>query len=97
MSQLLLFERIKSRPVSQFARGRGAAAFDFHTAVTASGIKPEFPFSILFTVAPTPAGLSNGKFKLGFEPKGLSTVAQLPLLPRVGVKYLKPALFRPTF
>jgi hypothetical protein len=27
---------------------------------------PECPFSILFTVAPTPAGLSNGKFKLGF-------------------------------
>jgi len=32
-----------------------------------------FPLLILFTVAPTSGGLSNGQFEPGFESKGLST------------------------
>jgi len=32
------------------------------------------------TIAPTPNSLSNGKFELGFEPKGLSSAPQRPLL-----------------
>jgi hypothetical protein len=49
---------------------------------------PEFPFSTLLTIAPTPNSLSNGKFELGFEPKGLSSAPQRPLLPRVGARCL---------
>jgi hypothetical protein len=66
-------------------------------SLTLEATKPEFPFSILRTIAPTPGSLSNGMFELGFEAKELSTAPQPPVLSRIGVKHPKPAFFRPNF
>jgi hypothetical protein len=76
-----------------------AVGNQLNTRIDALGmqVNPEFPFSILRTIAPTPGSLSNGMFELGFESKGLSTAPQRPVLSRIGVKHPKPAFFRPNF
>jgi hypothetical protein len=59
--------------------------------------KPGFPFSVLIHRRTDTRGFANPKFEPEFEPGGLSITRNASVLPRVGIKHLKQAFFRPSY